>query len=194
MAESIKQKLGFFVAAMMVAAALAVLNLGSPAGAQQQGCGDGGGGGGGGGGTPSASPSPTESEEPFPPSLPPILPEESESSPSPTETSNAARKCNSDISLNYQGPTKKKPSRRQFTGKVSSAEDECEVGRKVTLKKQKSGADRTVDTTVTNNKGGFKMPAKRANGKYYVETPKENVVDDDGRISCGAAKSKTVKV
>lgn len=189
MAESIKQKLGFVVAAMMVAAAVAVLNLGSPAGAQQQGCG-GGGGGGGGGGTPSASPSPTESEEPFPP-IPPIPPEEPESSsPSPTASGGATRKCSSDISLNYQGPTKKKPSRRQFTGKVTSAEDECEVGRKVILKKGK----KTVDTTVTNNKGGFKMPANRADGKYYVETPKENVVDDDGRISCGADKSKTVTV
>ena len=191
MAESIKQKLGFVVAAMMVAAALAVLNVGSPAGAQQQRCGDGGGGGGG-GGTPSASPSPTESEEPFPPiTIPPIIPEETESSsPSPTETSSAARKCSSDISLNYQGPTKKKPSRRSFSGKVTSAEDECEVGRKVTLKKGK----KTVDTTLTNNKGGFKMPANRADGKYFVETPKENVVDEDGRINCGAAKSKTVTV
>jgi hypothetical protein len=190
MGESVKQKLGFVVAVMMMAAALAVLNLGGPAGAQAKRCG----GGGGGGGTPSASPSPTESEEPFPPSIPPIIPEESESSPSPTETTSAPQKCPSKIDLNYQGPSRQKPSRRQFTGKVTSAEDECKVGRKVFLKKEKSGSDKTVETTVTNNRGSYKIPVKGADGRYYAQTPKENVVGDDGRFACGAAKSKTVTV
>lgn len=190
MAENIKQKLGFVVAAMMVIAGLAVLNLGS-AGAQAKACGDGGGGG---GGTPSASPSPTEPEEPFPPPLPPIIPEETESpSPSPS-ASDGPRKCSSDITLNYQGPSKKKPARRQFSGNVKSAEDECEKGRKVILKKLKKGKDKTVDATVTDPKGGYKIPVARANGRYYSQTPKDNVVTRDGRVTCGAAKSKPVKV
>lgn len=188
MAESIKQKLGFVVAAMMVIAGLAVLNLGS-AGAQAKACGDGGGGG----GTPSASPSPTESEEPFPP-IPPIFPEDPETpSPSPS-ASDGPRKCSSDITLNYQGPSRKKPARRQFAGNVKSAEDECEKGRKVILKKLKKGKDKIVDTTVTDPKGGYKIPVGRANGRYYSQTPKDNVVTRDGRVTCGAAKSKPVKV
>jgi hypothetical protein len=184
MPETVKQKLGFLVAAMMMVAALAVLNIGSPAGAQAKPCKSGGGGN----QTASPSPSPTESEEPFPPSLPPIIPEETESeSPSPTaSTGGDARNCSSDISLKYKG--------KEFSGSVQSQEDECEVGRKVLLKKKKKGRDRTIETTVTNNKGSFSMPVNKAKGKYYVQTPKEKVAADDGPVNCGAAKSDTVKV
>ena len=187
MPETVKQKLGFLVAAMMMVAALAVLNIGSPAGAQAKPCGSGGGGGGG-NPTSSPSPSPTESEEPFPPSIPPILPEETESeSPSPTETTGGeARNCSSDISLKYKNKT--------FSGSVKSQEDECEVGRKVVLKKKKKGRDRTIETTLTSRKGAYEMPVAKAKGKYYTKTPKENVSADDGPVNCGAAKSNTVKV
>lgn len=191
MAESVKQKLGFVVAALMVVAALAVLNLG-PAGAQAKGCDPDGGGG---GGTASPSPSPTESEEPFPPPIPPIIPEESETSPSPTNTAGGARECDSKINLNYNGPTRKNPARRQFSGRVQSAEDACETGRKVLLKKDaRKGRDRTVDTTLTNDRGSYKIPVKRANGKYYAQTPQEKVAGDDGRVTCGGARSKPVRV
>jgi hypothetical protein len=182
MPETVKQKLGFLVAAMMMVAALAVLNIGSPAGAQSKPCKSGGGGN----QTSSPSPSPTESEEPFPPSLPPIIPEETESeSPSPTESTGGARNCSSEISLKYKGNT--------FSGSVKSQEDECEVGRKVVLKKKKKGRDRTIETTVTNNKGSYEMPVK-AKGKHYTQTPKEKVAAEDGPVNCGAAKSDTVKV
>jgi hypothetical protein len=183
MPETVKQKLGFLVAAMMMVAALAVLNIGSPAGAQAKPCKSGGGGN----QTSSPSASPTETEEPFPPSIPPIIPEETESeSPSPTETTGGgARNCSSDISLKYKGKT--------FSGSVKSPEDECEVGRKVLLKKKKKGRDRTIETTVTNRKGGYEMPVAKAKGKYYTKTPKEKVTSDDGPVNCGAAKSNTVK-
>src|SRR5687768_16360384 len=110
MAESLKQKLGFLVAIGMMIAALAVLNLGTPAGAQSKPCKSGGGGG-------TASPSPTETEEPepFPPSLPPILPGEEETSPSPTESSGAARNCSSQITLNYKDSSREDPARREFS-------------------------------------------------------------------------------
>lgn len=183
MPETVKQKLGFLVAAMMMVAALAVLNIGSPAGAQAKPCGSGGGGN----QTSSPSPSPTESEEPFPPSLPPIIPGDDETeSPSPTPSGGAARNCSSDISLRYKNKT--------FSGSVKSQEDECEVGRKVLLKKKKKGRDRTIETTVTNNKGSFEMPVNKAKGKYYAQTPKEKVAADDGPVNCGAAKSDTVRV
>ena len=181
MPETVKQKLGFLVAAMMMVAALAVLNIGSPAGAQAKPCGSGGGGN----QTSSPSPSPTESEEPFPPSIPPIIPEETEESPSPTEsTGGGARNCSSEISLKYKSKT--------FSGSVKSQEDECEVGRKVILKKKKKGRDRTIETTVTNRKGAYEMPVAKAKGKYYTKTPKEKVTAD-GPVNCGAAKSNTVK-
>src|SRR5688500_1002270 len=194
MAESIKQKLGFVVAAMMMLAALGALNIGSPAGARSQACEPDGGGGGG--GTASPSPSPSESEEPFPPSLPPIIPEETESSsPSPSNTEGEARKCGSEISINYRGPTRKNPERREFAGKVRSAEDACEAGRKVIVKKDRKGKkDRTIGTTITNQRGSWSRPVKRANGKYYAQTPQERVPSDSGRVTCGADKSPTVKV
>ena len=182
MPETVKQKLGFLVAAMMMVAALAVLNIGSPAGAQAKPCKSGGGNQ-----TSSPSPSPTESEEPFPPTLPPIIPGDEETeSPSPTETTGAARNCSSDISLRYKGG--------EFSGSVKSPEDECEVGRKVLLKKKKKGRDRTIETTLTNNRGAYEMPANKAKGKYYTQTPKEKVSADDGPVNCGAATSDTVKV
>ena len=182
MAESLKQKLGFIVAAVMMVAALGVLNLGSPAGAQSKPCKSGGGNG-----TASPSPSPSESEEPFPP-IPPIFPEESESSPSPTESSGEPRNCSSKISLKY------KTSSKEFSGKVTSQEDACETGRQVKLKKKKKGRDRTVDTTVTNGGGSYDMQVARAKGKYYTQTPLQRVPSNDGRVNCGAAKSATIKV
>lgn len=189
MAESLKQKLGFVVAAMMMVAALGVLNLGTPADAQSKRCKPDG------GGNQTASPSPTESEEPFPPELPPVIPGDDESeSPSPTPTTGRARNCDSGISLNYNGPNRKNPERREFAGRVSSQEDECKVGRKVILKKKKKGRDRTIEATVTRKKGSFRMPVKRANGVYYAKTPRERVAADDGPVICGAAKSNFVKV
>lgn len=183
MAESLKQKLGFIVAALMMVAALGVLNLGSPADAQSQPCKSGG-------GTGSPSPSPSESEEPFPPPLPPILPEDPEETPSPTETTGGEpRNCSSKISLNHKGGRN-----HRFSGKVTSQEDACETGRKVLLKKKKKGRDRTVDTTVTNGNGSFEMELRRAKGKYYARTPLERVASDDGRVNCGAAKSDVVRV
>ena len=192
MGESIKQKLGFVVAAMMVVAALAALNLGVPAGAQQNGCTTDGGGN----GTASPSPSPTESEEPFPPSLPPILPEESESaSPSPSDTAGESRTCTSDISINYQGPDRRHPERREFSGNVKSGEDACESGRKVFLKKdRRTGRDRTVDTTITNDRGKWRIPVRRANGKYYAKTPQEKVPSQSGGVTCKADRSKAIRV
>ncbi len=194
MSEGIRQKLGFIVAGMMVLAALAVLNIGSTASSATECKPDDGGGN----GTQSPSPSPSESEteEPFPPSLPPILPsdEESSSSPSPTDTEGQARRCESEITINYRGPNRERPERREFVGKVRSDEDACEAGRKVTLQKVRSGPDKRVDTTVTNDRGAWRLPVQRANGKYYAETPQEKVASDDGRVTCGADKSKTIRV
>lgn len=194
MGERVKQKLGFVVAAVMMVAALAALNVGAPAGAQQQGCEPSGGGN----ETESPSPSPTESEDPFPPSLPPIIPSESESesaSPSPSDTQGQNRKCSSEITINYKGPNREKPERRVFSGKVKSDEDACEGGRKVILKKDRKGKrDLTIDTTVTNQRGSWSIPVTRANGRYYAKTPKEKVPADDGQVTCGADKSPVVKV
>ena len=195
MAESIKQKLGFVVAAIMVVAAVGALNIGTPAGAQANGC-EPDGGGGGGNQTESPSPSPTESEEPFPPSLPPIIPSESESeSPSPTDSEGQARTCDSKITISYRGPTRNNPERSEFAGKVTSDESACEGGRQVVVKKdRRRGRDLTVETTVTNNRGKWRAPVNRANGKYYAQTPQQRVASDEGRVTCKAAKSRTITV
>ena len=199
MSERIKQKLGFVVAAAMVLAGLAVLNVGAGAStAAATECEPDGGGGGGGSPSPSgsASPSPSETEEPFPPTLPPIVPtdEETSPSPSPSESEDQARRCESEISINYKGPNRKNPQRRQFSGNVRSDEDACEGGRKVLVKKKRSGRDRTIDTTVTNDRGRWTVRVARANGRYYASTPQERVASDQGRVTCGADKSPTIKV
>lgn len=195
MAESGKQKLGFLVAAMMMVGALAALNLGTPATAQQEACDPDGGGGGN--PSESPSPSPSESEEPFPPSIPPIIPDETESeSPSPTETAGGqGRECDSNITIGYRNPYRQEGDRPQFYGRVRSQEDACESGRKVLLKKARNGKrDLTVDTTVTNQRGKWRIPAKRANGKFYAKTPQERVPSDQGRVTCGGDRSKGIRV
>lgn len=194
MSESIKQKLGFFVAALMVVAALGVLNLGATARSSTECTPDDDGGGGG--GTESPSPSPSESDDPFPPSLPPILPtdEETSASPSPSDTEGQARRCDSEITINYRGPNRERPQRREFVGKVRSDEEACESGRRVILRKVRSGPDRRVDTTVTNDRGAWRIPVRRANGRYYAQTPEERVASDEGRVTCGADRSKTIRV
>ena len=193
MSESIKQKFGFVVAALMVVAALGVLNIGATARSSTE-CEP--------HGDPkpnpsgSASPSPTESDDPFPPSLPPILPtdEETSASPSPSDSEGQARNCGSEITINYKGPNKQYPGRREFTGHVRSDEEACEAGRKVILKKHKSGPDQRVDTTVTNDNGRWRIPINRANGRYYARTPQEKVASDSGRVTCGADRSKSITV
>lgn len=196
MSEGIKQKFGFVVAAAMVVAALGVLNLGATANSSTECTPDGGGGGGGGTQSPSPSPSESETEEPFPPSLPPILPtdEETSASPSPSDTEGQARRCDSEITINYKGPNKQYPNRREFTGNVRSDEEACEAGRKVVLKRHKRGPDQTVDTTVTNDRGRWRIPLRRANGRYYARTPQEKVASDSGRVTCGADRSKSISV
>ena len=202
MSERIKQKLGFVVAAAMVLAGVAVLNVGAGAStAAATECEPDGGSGGGESPSPSgsASPSPSESEteEPFPPTLPPIVPSESESespSASPSESEGQARRCESEITINYRGPNRQNPERREFSGRVRSDEDACESGRKVLLKKKRPGRDKTVDTTVTNDRGTWRVPVRRANGRYYAQTPQERVASDQGRVTCGAARSTTIKV
>lgn len=194
MVDRNKQKFGFLIATMMMVAALGALNFGTVATAQAERCDADGGGGGN--QTESPSPSPTESEEPFPPSLPPILPDESESAtPTPTETSGAARRCDSEITINYRGPNRKHPERRLFVGRVKSAEDACESGRKVLLKKvRKNKRDRIVGSTVTNQRGAWRVPMNRANGKYYAKIPQEKVPSEEGRVTCGADRSPRIRV
>lgn len=194
MSEGIKQKFGFVVAAAMVVAALGVLNLGATANSSTKCTPDDGSGGGG--ETESPSPSPSDTEEPFPPTLPPILPtdEETSASPSPSDSEGQARRCDSEITISYKGPSDRYPRRNEFTGNVRSDEEACEAGRKVVLKRHKRGPDQKVDTTVTNDRGRWRIPVKRANGRYYARTPQEKVASESGRVTCGAARSKSISV
>ena len=186
----------------MVLSAVAVLNVGSPALSASTECEpDGGGGGGGESPTPSgsASPSPsTSSPAPFPPTLPPILPTASSSSPSPTASDTGgggARKCDSEITIKYQRPNLERPGRDKFYGNVRSDEEACEGGRQVIVKRAKAGRDATFDRTVTNNRGRWTVPGKGAKkGRYYAKTPEERVASDQGRVTCGADRSRSVRV
>ncbi len=196
MTESIKQTLGFVVAAAMVLAGIAVLNVGSAASSLATEC-EGGAGGGSPSPTGSASPSPTETDDGLP-SLPPILPSRTTESPSPTASDTGptqARRCESEITINFRGPNRERPERREFAGRVRSDEDACEAGRKVVLKKdRRDRRDLIVDTTLTNDRGTWRVPVRRANGRYYAKTPQEKVPSDQGRVTCGADRSQAIRV
>ena len=192
MAENTRPKLGFVIVAGLMMASLAVLNLGTANSALSTEC-EPTGSGGGGGGTGSPSPSPSDSEEPFPPSfppsLPPIIPGESESpSASPSESEGSPRRCDSEITIGY------KSGNSEFAGAVRSDENECESGRRVTLKKKRPGPDQKVGQTVTNQRGRWEIRVPDAKGRYYAKTPKQSVTSDEGRVVCGGARSATEPV
>ena len=193
------------VTALSVIASIAVLAL-ATAGttdAQAQGC------TGGGGGSPSPSASAGGTSGPIPSIIPSLIPGSASPSPSPapstspTQSSAPAPRdqmvpvaqpsgettCRSTITIAYDAGRNPK-----FTGKVGSAEPMCKRGRDVTVKKVKRGADQTVGKGLTNIKGKYSVPARNGKGRFYAKVSKETTQNDDGdRITCQAAKSRTIR-
>ncbi|MGH2807756.1 MAG: hypothetical protein ACRDKT_10835 [Actinomycetota bacterium] len=175
----------------LVAAAIAVLNFGGGAIAQE--CGR--------DGSPSPSPSttsPSPTDEGPLPTLPPLPGEEESESPTPSDSTTSTPtpgqgqqtiKCDSKITIRFAD------GRDRFSGAVRSEENACERGRRVILKKVKRGPDKTVGRTRTNPRGRWSIKEEGARGRYYAKTPKRNV-DPAGagpRFECGAAKSRTIR-
>ncbi|HEV2755145.1 MAG TPA: hypothetical protein VG318_05140 [Actinomycetota bacterium] len=160
-----------------IAAAFALATTGNDAIAQQ-GC-----RGGGGSPSQSASPSPSESDEGFPPSIvPSLIPDEKV----PVTAADQDVTCKSTITIAYSG--------RAFKGKVGSDEPMCKRARKVQVRKLKKGNDPLVGRAVTNAKGAYTVPEPNAKGRFYASVAKSTTENDDGdRVTCQAAKSKTIR-
>lgn len=56
-----------------------------------------------------------------------------------------------------------------FKGSVTSGNDDCLDGRKVTLYKQKKSGDKKIDSIETNEDGKWSLRVDDAQGKYYAE-------------------------
>ena len=154
------------------------------------------GGGGGGGATPTPTPTPTETEDPGPipdPTIPPNPLESESPTPTPTATatdgpSGGGTRCDSEITIKHDR------ARQLFSGVVRSDETACKRGRRVQLRLDRSGRDRTVETTTTTRRGRWKAPFPNPRGrKFYAQTPQAKVAGPDGQIVCRAARSRTIR-
>lgn len=150
-------------------------------------------------GTPSpsgsASPSPSRSST-FPPPLPTLpLPSGSQSpSPTPTKSGGASARCPTRVTIEYDAPGPPDPKRAEFSGAVKSPQDECESGRRVILKKERSGKDQTVSRTVSNARGKWSVQTRGSDGTFYAVAPKERTATDEGPVVCEEGRSKSLKV
>jgi hypothetical protein len=202
--DSIRTTTVVLVVALAMAAAVILLNTGTiPSSAAAAECGGGGGGGGTPSGTPTASPSSTGGGGVNPTSILTNLPGGggSSSAPpsgtptsSPTSGGGGSVDCSSKITIKFDPAGPQEGSKASFFGKVTSDSSTCIKGRNVVVKKD-ARRDKTVGTTVTNRKGVWRVPVRKAEGKYYAKTPARRIVEKDGtEVNCGAAKSKSIKV
>lgn len=183
---------------MACAAALALATTSDEAAAQ--GCGGGSSPSPSNSASPSASPSGGGGLPSIPPSLPPnpVPNDDTAAAPQPPRLDPHKKipvavaqqqSCKSTITIGYQSG--KAP---QFTGKVGSQEPMCKRARDVTVKKVKRGTDLVVGKATTNTKGNYRVPARRANGRFYAQVSKATVENDDGqRVTCQAARSRTIR-
>lgn len=168
---------------LAVGAAFTLATTGDDAVAQQ-GC-----TGGSGSPSPSASASggggglPTQ----IPPSVPPIPPNPAPDRKVPVLAAQQDTTCKSTITIAY------KSAKKAFTGNVGSGEEMCERARKVQVRKVKRGADPLVGRAVTNAKGAYSVPEQNPKGKYYAKVAKSTTENDDGEVTCEAARSKAIR-
>lgn len=148
--------------------------------------------------TPSGSASPTASPSATPTSRQapePVMsthgatPTASPSESPVTSPPESTRKCESKITLSYNG------NRQRFSGEIRSDESACERGRRVMLKKdRRKGRDRTVATTVTNRRGRYQIPLPDRRGtRFYSKTPRQTVPTRGGQeVVCLGDRSRSV--
>jgi hypothetical protein len=92
----------------------------------------------------------------------------------------------STVSMHYANASKR------FVGSVASSRSRCRSGRKVTVKKQRSGADTSVGSTMTDGKGHFELLSRGASGRYYAVAKEKSFGLGSDHIICRKDKSPTV--
>ena len=80
-----------------------------------------------------------------------------------------------------------------FSGSMKSDEGTCVgEGRNVVIKKVRSGADRTVARTSTNESGKYSVGHTQGGaGNYYAVAQSQTFVEDLDEITCTRAQSTT---
>jgi hypothetical protein len=81
----------------------------------------------------------------------------------------------------------------RFKGRVRSPVRNCKSGRKVVVKKVRRGRDPAVGKDRTNRKGAWRMPKRRAKGRFYAVAKKRRYTSGGTTIVCKAARSKRVR-
>jgi hypothetical protein len=147
------------------------------------------------------SPSPTGSPTSSPtgsPGLPlPTLPTgggSPTSTQSPTQTASPTegpetQRCDSTITIGYKSRVD------AFKGTVRSERSDCEAGRKVVLTRDRARPQRDlkVGATVTNQRGKWTVRGlEDPPGKYYATVKKETDSSGEGKLVCGADRSRTI--
>ena len=190
MSGSSTRRLGIGITIAVIASVVALFNVtpGTTAAAECKGD-----PGEGGRGTPSGSATPSPSESDDDPLPIPTLPGEEEDSPSATPSSSqppggsGSRRCPTNLTISYER-SRASSSTVAIKGKVRSPESDCEGARDVTLKKKKSGPDRTVGSTVSRANGAWSIRERNARGRYYAVVAKRKV----GSTTCLAGTSRTI--
>ncbi len=81
--------------------------------------------------------------------------------------------------------------RHRFKGSVSATETACVAGRRVVVKKVRSGADRRVGRALVGDNGNWGVRHRRGGGGRYYAVVKASVV---GSFDCRRARSSTIRV
>lgn len=199
MTRSISRLVGLALTFFVIAASVAILNV-TPAETAQAACEEssgGGGGGGGGGQTPSgsSSPSPTDDDDGGLPLTPPPLPggeDEESSTPSgspsrPPGEDDEPQRCATTVTI-AADRSRASSTTVNFHGALRSKNSVCESGRKIALKRKKTGPDRTVGNTISNRRGKWTVKEPNARGRYYAVAARRKV----GSVNCLAGRSKTI--
>ena len=80
-----------------------------------------------------------------------------------------------------------------FRGKVKSKVKGCTRGRRVTVKRKKSGTDPSIGSDRSGSKGIWKVQAS-ANGRYYAKVRSKLFAGQNRTIRCKTDRSRTIRV
>ncbi len=103
-----------------------------------------------------------------------------------TTTRPAAERVPTNLSIQYR--------RGKFSGSVGSSKTRCQAGRRITLKKKKSGPDRTLGVTRSKRNSKWSIRKRARRGKYYAVAAKKVFTAGDGhRVICRADRSPVIR-
>ncbi|HVF53459.1 MAG TPA: hypothetical protein VNC78_07585 [Actinomycetota bacterium] len=108
--------------------------------------------------------------------------------PSPTATATSSpsgrQECPSRISIFFRSKVEK------LTGRVRSPQPACRADRKVSIKEERSGSDRTVARTTTDGEGNWKKKFPRPNkGRFYAKVRGKGITVSGASVFCKSARS-----